>query len=384
MNDLKLRIHAKCVRIAYRQRLRSLLSVLIVSIIPLIIGWPEETRYTTLALVMALFAYSFISIYLVHRFNHSQVEDHAALAWGRLFYFQLCLLALLFNAVFLNLHYHGVEGALLMLIIVSTGFGAGTISAYHYLKWSGVWFIAPVILPQLIHYGSQQTTSALFTAILLFIFMAFMIMVSLEQHRESITALMLREELEQAKHEAESLARTDPLTELNNRRAFFELAPSQLNNAHRLGYPLSLVMLDIDHFKRINDSYGHAVGDTVLVSVGGLLRQFTRESDLVGRLGGEEFAILLSASDRIAAEEYAERLRERLAQIDFAATGHEFSITASLGISQYQPRHDSIDSLLERADSALYDAKNQGRNRSVVARHDHPDATFVEAPDSVN
>lgn len=154
----------------------------------------------------------------------------------------------------------------------------------------------------------------------------------------------------------------DGLTELVNRRAFFEITAARLASA---ADPISLVVGDIDHFKSINDSYGHAAGDAVLRNVGTVIRRDLRSQDIAGRLGGEEFAILLPDTDRDAAFLLVERLRRRLEQTahDVLPTGKR--ITASFGIAQ-RSAGESVDQLVDRADRLLYAAKSAGRNRCVI------------------
>ena len=165
-----------------------------------------------------------------------------------------------------------------------------------------------------------------------------------------------------ARLQAEKLARTDPLTQLLNRRAFFELSDGLWNSAKRHRRPLSVILLDIDHFKRINDEHGHANGDLVLVAVSTLLQQVARQADLVVRWGGEEFLLLLPETNVEQACLLAERLCQRLAQLKPAG----ICISASLGVAQLHLEH-TLDSLIDAADTQLYKAKHAGRNRVACA-----------------
>ena len=130
--------------------------------------------------------------------------------------------------------------------------------------------------------------------------------------------------------------------------------------------PVSMVMLDIDNFKLINDTYGHASGDEVLKAVANVLSQGTRESDVSGRLGGEEFAIILTETDLTAAQELIERLRKKVEQTCIHFKGQEISVTASFGVAKLDTESDNFDKLIDRADYALYQAKKEGRNRVVI------------------
>lgn len=171
------------------------------------------------------------------------------------------------------------------------------------------------------------------------------------------------EELKQAKERAEALARSDELTGLNNRRAFFDDGEQVLNQAKRYSHPFSLIMLDVDHFKQVNDSYGHAAGDDVLETLADILRKQAREVDILGRLGGEEFALILPETALPDALAMAERLRTEIASTPVKNTKSDIHITASFGIATLTPQHTSLENLINEADDALYGAKKNGRNR---------------------
>lgn len=164
------------------------------------------------------------------------------------------------------------------------------------------------------------------------------------------------------------LARTDPLTSLSNRRDFRERAEQELARSRRHGHALALLMLDVDHFKAVNDTHGHAAGDEVLRQLSRELDEVLRESDLPARLGGEEFAVLLPETDAEAACQVAERLRAHLATHPaMLETGHTLTYTISLGVAFWRPSDSGLDDLMLRADRALYEAKRGGRNRVVRA-----------------
>lgn len=160
-----------------------------------------------------------------------------------------------------------------------------------------------------------------------------------------------------------SQASTDPLTGLANRRAFEQEVTRRCAEAVRYGNPVSLLMLDIDRFKAINDTYGHAAGDEVLVRVADALRRCAREADLPIRLGGEEFGILLPVTPMDGARIFAERVREAIAAERVLTAGQAIAFTASIGVAQYL-RSEDHPAWAQRADAALYAAKRGGRNRS--------------------
>ncbi|MFC6633117.1 sensor domain-containing diguanylate cyclase [Microbulbifer taiwanensis] len=168
-------------------------------------------------------------------------------------------------------------------------------------------------------------------------------------------------ELEVAKARAEQEARTDPLTGIYNRRSFFSESEHLLRLAERKSLPLSLLMLDIDHFKSINDIHGHAVGDKALRAFSDAVAGHIRETDVFGRLGGEEFALLL-AEPRQGALESAQRLQREIEEIRIETAQGQLQFTASIGVAYWRDEK-FIDELLHNADRALYLAKKRGRNR---------------------
>ena len=167
------------------------------------------------------------------------------------------------------------------------------------------------------------------------------------------------EELVEKNRLLEVLSVTDKLTGLYNRRKLDELLDEELIRARRYKVEVSIIMLDIDHFKRVNDTYGHGVGDDVLVGMARLLREHTRDADALGRLGGEEFVVVCRHSNAEACLQSAIKLREAIAAHHFPGVGQ---VTSSFGIASCRP-DDTAATLLARADAALYRAKYAGRNR---------------------
>ena len=164
-----------------------------------------------------------------------------------------------------------------------------------------------------------------------------------------------------------TMALFDSLTGTLNRPAFFQHAEKEFARSKRYYRPLSVVMLDIDHFKRVNDQYGHQGGDQVLQIFAEACQEVIRSTDLMGRVGGEEFALLLPDTPIKAAYNLAERLRERITKYPYLAGDMLIEITASLGVTERQGEDVDFKALLQRADAALYAAKHEGRNRVKLA-----------------
>ncbi|WP_255988240.1 sensor domain-containing diguanylate cyclase [Chitinolyticbacter albus] len=163
---------------------------------------------------------------------------------------------------------------------------------------------------------------------------------------------------------------TDALTGLANRRQFFDLAMQACSASLRHRRPLTLLMLDLDHFKDVNDLYGHPAGDTVLQSFARLLQDAVRREDIVGRVGGEEFAVLLPDTATAEAEGLAERILAAIRVQYYVVEEHELTVTASIGVAERRTTDTSFDALYSRADRLLYEAKHLGRDRICYAeRH---------------
>ncbi|MEX1201335.1 MAG: ABC transporter substrate-binding protein [Methylophaga sp.] len=172
-------------------------------------------------------------------------------------------------------------------------------------------------------------------------------------------------ELEAAKRLAEIEARTDALTNLPNRRHFLESLSRDIANAERNQWPLTVISIDIDFFKNINDQYGHAAGDETLRQVSEIFKRYSRASDAVARIGGEEFAMICLNSNATETEQLSTRLRKEIAGTAIKYQMQQFNITLSIGIAVMQPG-DDVAQLLRKADLALYEAKQTGRNKVCV------------------
>ena len=166
----------------------------------------------------------------------------------------------------------------------------------------------------------------------------------------------------------ELASNTDPMTGVSNRRHFMPLLRQEIIRGCRLNNRVSLLMLDIDHFKKINDSYGHPTGDLVICTLANICRKESREIDVVARLGGEEFAILLPETAIAVARTVAERIRASIENTSVKSLGGvEFRFTVSIGVAEQPPQDKSEETLIGIADAALYQAKTSGRNRVVSA-----------------
>lgn len=180
--------------------------------------------------------------------------------------------------------------------------------------------------------------------------------------------IALHQQIEAKNRELEETARTDPLTGLPNRRAIEEWATKQIKGAARHGFPVWVVIADLDFFKKINDTYGHEAGDTVLRTFGQVMKDNSRSSDVCGRLGGEEFAYILTHVTREDIAATIERLRGYFEEQEFTFGGEKVKVTASFGVAGFEGQEElDFASLAREADKALYAAKRAGRNQVCIA-----------------
>jgi len=184
----------------------------------------------------------------------------------------------------------------------------------------------------------------------------------------------LQDEMKEKNKRLEELTRTDPLTGLWNRRYFMERFNSEYSRARRHQIPLTYVMLDLDHFKKVNDHYGHVAGDEALILTAKLLQDSLREHDACGRYGGEEFSMLLPETDPQGAFSVADRCRQSVADAELVVEGQKISLSISMGISTLWPGSEwSVSDVIRYADGALYRSKENGRNRVTIC---NPDPDF--------
>ncbi|MBB1073280.1 diguanylate cyclase [Rhodoferax sp. 4810] len=227
----------------------------------------------------------------------------------------------------------------------------------------------------------QPQTDGLVTALSIVALALYLFSIALDSQSRSVRLRDVRQELRAKEHalqlqlaEIQSLqaelrdqARRDALTGLFNRRHLGDLMTRELARCARDGQPLSLLMIDIDHFKRINDTHGHQVGDDVLRATARLLAERARASDMLFRYGGEEFLLVLLPADASVARDVAEELRQRYAASPLTADASPITATLSIGVATFADHGVTFESLVEAADQALYRAKRAGRNRVEIA-----------------
>jgi diguanylate cyclase (GGDEF)-like protein len=262
----------------------------------------------------------------------------------------------------------GESMAKMIMIICTIGVCAGgslayipsiTLSLFYNLA-----MLAPASISMLIFHINHPLVP-----VLLIVFSIYMLFITVEGNGEYRQAFENEQLLIDQSEELNILARIDSLTGLYNRRYFDESLNREFKKASRLSIPLTVIIGDIDHFKMINDQYGHLAGDKFLKFTANLFRSvFRRDTDTVARFGGEEFIVLLTDINSEDAFDLAEELRQRMSEMQIVFNGQTLSATLSIGIACWEPEtQESRDSLISRADDALYQAKRLGRNQTVFS-----------------
>ena len=248
-------------------------------------------------------------------------------------------------------------------LFFAIGMAGSAISAYSAYRSMTLVAIGLVLLPTTLGLLTGSSSEQRVLAFTTLAFSAFVIRATRELSHALQSLLRLRRELEIEHRIASNAARTDELTGLNNLRAFKEQADTMFTASRCNGLPLCALLVDIDHFKQINDTHGHATGDRVLQAVAQALKTTLREADLCGRLGGEEFGVLLTGTNLHEALQLAEKLRLAIQAIVVPMDNTALRVTISVGVAEAGAACADITTLLAQADAAMYHAKANGRNR---------------------
>lgn len=240
------------------------------------------------------------------------------------------------------------------------GMAAGALSIYSAIRYFALSTILAILFPATIWLLLQDDMTRVILGMSGAVFIASSIRAISILSKALHNSFILNHQLTKAKEKAELIAKTDILTGLNTRRSFSELAEVQADYCQRYKHPVSIIVLDVDHFKKVNDSRGHHSGDLALQHLALIIQDSVRHSDICGRMGGEEFAILLPNTDSNGAEIIADKIKSAVERRAVKAPEGPFNITASLGIAT---GHVDIGQLIRMADIAMYRAKESGRNQ---------------------
>lgn len=355
-------VRADKLKLLYRQSFPALFVSLVVAVLFCWVLWGRADGAILLAWITLLILGTLGRLALFVFYFRAKPAGMELLRWEKPYVATLLLSALIWGG-----------GALVMLTSVSLvyqafiltiliGLAGGAISTYSAHRFMAVAAMAAVLLPATAWLFLQpdrvQTGMALGATMFMLASLRATRVMGEAMHR----SFQLTHELKRAHDTAESLARTDALTGISNRRAFFEHGTQLLNYCQRHQHQICAILFDVDRFKDFNDMHGHGAGDAALKQVGDILRKLLRKSDVCGRIGGEEFAILLHPATSEDGRAVAEKLRQTIAEMPITFRGQQLGITASIGVACGA---FDLETLLLKADAAMYQAKAEGRNQVV-------------------
>jgi diguanylate cyclase (GGDEF)-like protein len=357
------RLRADRIQLLYWQSFPAVFVSVAVAALVAMLLWPAASHFAVTAWFAVLLATSMARLALFWAYRAKAPTGLLLLDWERPYFVTLMASTMTWG---LGAVWIMPKDSLLhqtMVLFALIGMAGGALSVYSAVRWLAIATIAVILLPVtgwLLLTGERP-------ALLLSLGVAIFCVSALRATKVLSTAMEqnfeMTHELREAKEAAERMASTDLLTGLTSRRAFLERADAPYQYCRRNELDVSVVVLDLDNFKQINDTRGHAVGDAALQHAARVIHGSLRKSDLCCRWGGEEFVVLLPDTSLEEACGVAEKLRATIAASPAATATGELSLTASFGVAEGER---SLEALIDRADGALYQAKNEGRNR--VAR----------------
>lgn len=353
-------IRIEKIKLLYQQSLTPIILSAVVSLFLVAALWASANHQRLLIWLSSACVLAGLRAVLMSKFKHSNPQGAAILAWEKPYAISLLAVFLVWSLGLIWVMPRDNLSAVFILNSVSIGLAGAAISWYSPLRYLQMAAISLAQIPMilvLLTLGHQETFWVGIAACCMYVSC---MVTSVILHKTFNGNLELAYDLEQANKQAEILACTDALTGLNNRRAFFAKAEPLFAYCKRNTQPISVLMLDIDHFKKINDNFGHAAGDVALRNLAQLIKTHLRDSDIPCRFGGEEFAVLLPNTNVAEATEMANILKKRMMENTIALANHNaLAVTASFGIAE---TGESVEDLLNNADKAMYAAKHYGRN----------------------
>jgi len=361
--DLALRVRADQLHLLFRQSFPAVYISALVAAIVCQTLWGEVRHELLLGWLFVLCFCSMIRYTLFRQYWKCQPQGLQILAWEKPYALTLFATSCLWGVGMLcfvsesPLLYRLVEFLFLL------GMAAGAFSHYSARRYMVMGAMASVLLPTTLWFVACGQPMEVSLGIAALLFIGVLIQAGNAMSAAQADNFRLAYRLEAARQKAEQMAHTDELTGLENRRAFFDQGQVLANYCERKRLPLSVVMIDADHFKQINDRFGHAMGDAVLRHLAAQMKESRRKSDICGRLGGEEFAMLLPDTPLGEALTLAENLCRACAGQALRIAGETVVCTVSIGVAS---EGYTIEHLLNCADEALYQAKAAGRNRVMA------------------
>jgi diguanylate cyclase len=355
-------VHADTLALLFEQSFPALYQSLVIASILCWTLWGRLDSVKLLTWLGLLVASALVRLAMYLLYFRAKPVGQAILAWERPYAATLMLSSLIWGVgmVWLMPPVESVERYVILFFVA--GLVGGSMITYSAHRAMTIGVMLSVLSPSMVWLFFQPSRMSVGLAVASATFM-----VGAMRGTKVLTTamrgrLLLSYELKHANQIADRMARTDELTNINNRRAFMELGEQTTRLCQRQRQPLSALLIDVDHFKQINDTYGHSAGDLVLKQIGSLMAQQFRAADVCGRIGGEEFAVLLADTDAQAAISVANKFRQAVASTTLQWQGHTLQVTVSIGVASHNA---DLGALLQRADAAMYQAKNSGRNRVI-------------------
>jgi diguanylate cyclase (GGDEF)-like protein len=358
-------IRADTLALLIRQSFPALFLSLVIAGIMCWTLWGAVDPRTVYAWLAALGISTLIRLAMYLSYFRAQPQGQGILAWERPYAVTLILSALVWGLGALYLIPKGETAEQVIVLFFLVGMLGGSMVTYSSHRAMTIGAMTSVMLPSTIWLYTQPGHVALGMAVASTVLMAGAFRGTKVLSDAMQSRLLMSYQLQHARDIAENMARIDALTGMFNRRAFVERGEHLIRVCERDASPVSTLLIDVDFFKRINDAHGHGAGDLVLKQIGNLLDSHFRKSDVCGRLGGEEFAVLLPNTDAGAATALADRFRHTVAQSSIPWQTDTLSVTVSIGVAS---ESYDLESLLHRADMAMYQAKANGRNATVCQR----------------
>lgn len=363
LEEKKKRIRIEKIKLLYQHSLTPIILSSVAGIFLIAALWPSANRKHLMVWFIINLIFTSARTLLLLKFRRVNPQDDDVLKWEKPYTISLLTVFLLWSMGLIWIMPKDNLSAVFIINTFSIGLAGAAISWYSPLRYLQICTISLALIPMIIILLSLGHEETFWVGIAACCLWVSCMITSVLLQKTFNGNLELAYDLEQAKKYAEDMASTDALTGLNNRRAFFDKAAILFAYCKRNHQPVSALMLDIDHFKKINDSFGHAAGDIALCNLASLLKNNLRDSDLSCRFGGEEFAVLLPNTHAAEAAEMANQLKNHMITSTIALMDeNSVSLTASFGVSDFG---ETVEDLLNHADKAMYQAKNNGRNHVV-------------------
>ena len=357
-------VHADTLALLFEQSFPALFQSLVIASILCWTLWGRVDSDKLIIWMGLLVASAVIRLAMYLLYFRAKPVGQAILAWERPYAATLMLTSLIWGLGMVWLMPAGETVERYVILFFVAGLVGGSMVTYSAHRAMTIGVMLSVLLPSTAWLLFQPSHMALGLAVASATFMVGALRGTRVLSTAMQRSLLLGYELKQANAVADHMARTDVLTGIANRRAFMELGEQTTRLCQRQDKPLSALLIDVDHFKAINDTHGHSAGDTVLQHMGALLAQQFRAADVCGRIGGEEFGVLLAETDAATATVVADKLRLAVAAASIPWQGQTLRVTVSIGVASHNA---NLGTLLQRADTAMYQAKAGGRDRVVRA-----------------